>query len=127
MDVLLFVLPYAMTLGLGYTLGFLSRSSHIDRLGADVNRLKAELANTPIRTGRTTYVRAPVPSRTARTVPAVPEHLEHVRKPAYGPVASGARIETLPAGVSYVVAGEVTDDRPMSDEEYAELIRRTQQ
>jgi hypothetical protein len=124
-DVGMFLFPYVLVFALGGVLGFLSRNGTVDRLGAENLKLKAELSGVEIRTSRTEPDPEPVRPVQRRTGTA------RTAKPAYGPVHTGVRTETLPAGVRYVAAtaeetgawlADPESDRPMTDDEYAQYV-----
>jgi len=112
------VLPYVFVLGLGFVLGFCVRSRTVDRLQAKIIKLVAERDGIEIRTSsRTEPVREPVRPVQPRTRP------NRTGMPMYGPEHTAARTEPLPTGVRYVAAAEGNEDRPMSDQEYADMMR----
>lgn len=116
-DILLFVLPYGLSLGLGFVVGFMSRNSAIDRLNADLFKMTKERDGVQIRTSRTEEVQEPVRSIHVREAPprtrTAPNRTGH----------TATRTEPLPTGVRYAPAAEENDE-PMSDAEYAELNGR---
>ncbi len=119
-DVALFVLPYGLVFAVGYAIGFMSRNGRIDRLQAIIARLTAEMNGVEIRTSRTEPAHEPAhePVRPVqpRTAPGRTE------RPLYGPGHAADRTEPLPTGVRYVAA-EGNADQPVSDDEYAEMVR----
>lgn len=115
-DVAMFILPYALAFGIGCAIGFMCRNGRIDSLQANVRRLTAELNGEKIRTSRTeppSRVRLVQP----RTAPV------RTGRPLYGPEHTADRTEPLPSGVRYVASAEESTDRPVSDQEYADMVR----
>lgn len=119
-DIGLFLLPYVIVFAVGGVLGYMSRNSKIDKLNADLYRAQCERDGIEIRTSRaeprTEPVREPVRPVQPRTRPA------GTARPAYAPGHSATRTEPLPSGMSYVAA-EGIDDQPMSDAQYADMMR----
>jgi hypothetical protein len=115
MDIALYLLPYVLVFGVAYVLGFMSRNGTVDRLGAEVVKLKAELSGVEIRTSCTEP--DPEPVRPVQPRTRTPRTLS----PAYSPEHSAARTEPIPDFVRYVAAaeGSTIDDPMMTDAEYA--------
>jgi hypothetical protein len=116
----LFLLPYALTFLVGFVLGFMSRNSRVDRLGADLKRAQAEAAGTEIRT-----------SREPEPAVQLPPGLTSLVRPGHRTKPGTARTAPLPTGVRYVPADvqdvpspgtHEDDDRPVSDVEYVQLM-----
>lgn len=100
---------------LGFALGFMSRNSKIDKLSSEIWNLRASARQAEPGTGGAE--RAPQ-ARSARPAP---------HRPTVPVRHAAARTAPLPTGISYVIAAEgdvPDDDRPMTDHEYAELMRR---
>lgn len=116
----LFLLPYAIVLGVGYVIGFMSRNSKIDSLMATIKKQQAELNGEEIRTSR--YVPGTRTAPESEPVRPVQPRTRPNRtgQPMYGPAHSAARTEPLPTGVRYVAPAE--DDEPVSDRQYVELF-----
>lgn len=114
-DVGMFLLPYVLVFAVAYVLGFMSRNGTVDRLSADVLKLRVALSGEEIRTSRTVPDAEPVPAVQRRTGTA------RTQTPMFSPGHAATRTEPLPAGVQYVVTA-AEEDEPMTDAEYAEFI-----
>lgn len=116
MSTVLFLGSYVLCAVAGFVLGFMSRNSRIDSLQAANLKLAAELSGDELRTSRTESRSEPVRPVQPRTAPG------RTGRPMYGPEHAADRTEPLPTGVRYVPA-DVPGDRPVSDQEYADMVR----